>query len=612
MSIKYIVGKTIFFMLLVGFIMLFSLAFGQDNVLIGVMVVVAALMMIPRDLSTRPVMNLSGLIALNLTLGIGAYMSLINPWTGIFINFSVVFVTTYVLMHNLRSSVYFPFLLGYAFILSMPVPAEGLPLRFVSLVAGALFIFVLNVLINRKGRSAPLKGISGLLEALSEIARERAKGKDVDITSIEKMSKDIISMMHWKVKDNYYTSSTNQSMVGMAVGLRMIARQVKNGDHSEKSLIELADLLQFIKGDNITSVEEVHSAIAEYIGKHPFEKDITSGLKMLDAEIGCVYECDGTVGSDKVPRAFRIKTQLRENLREDSVKFTFAVRMAIMITFWSFVGDYFELENSKWLVFTSIALVQPYMEGAAEKSKHRIVGTIAGVIIFIILTPLTASEGMVTLLMLAVGYISTVLDPDRYDVEMTFITLCSLLMATTLFPESPLVEERLLYILLGVVCATIANRIILPYRLADETRDLSNRYMSVTRNTIRELRSSLEGKGDCQKSTALMVTSHSLSEKIRMNNDSDPRTSVTELLNGQDLLMESGTYLRNIARSNGLSDHTKRESIALIDLYGPDGKMDIPDDLTTDDEYVNGVAGILRIYRDCRGTAGMVRRFNGI
>ena len=58
MDARTLAGKTLFFVLICVFVSGFSGVFGQENSLVGVIIIVLALTMLSRDLSVRPVWNL--------------------------------------------------------------------------------------------------------------------------------------------------------------------------------------------------------------------------------------------------------------------------------------------------------------------------------------------------------------------------------------------------------------------------------------------------------------------------------------------------------------------------------------------------------------------------
>lgn len=100
MNFKTFMGKNVMFVAIIIFIVLFMYAFGSENVLIGVMMITAALMMLSKNLTGKPVKSLAGLVGINVTLGIGSLLASFNPWLGLITNFTVVFGVTFVLMQT--------------------------------------------------------------------------------------------------------------------------------------------------------------------------------------------------------------------------------------------------------------------------------------------------------------------------------------------------------------------------------------------------------------------------------------------------------------------------------------------------------------------------------
>ena len=88
-----LVKKSAFFIAICLFVGMFSSIFGEENSLVGVTVVVLALMMFGKDLSVKPLWNLGGLLAIMLSMGLGSYASLLNPFLGVPINLVIVFLT---------------------------------------------------------------------------------------------------------------------------------------------------------------------------------------------------------------------------------------------------------------------------------------------------------------------------------------------------------------------------------------------------------------------------------------------------------------------------------------------------------------------------------------
>src|SRR3712207_1707328 len=133
---------------------MFKLIFGQDNILIGVTTITAILMLLEKDLTFSPISNTFKLLALNIFIGISAYIASSNMYLAIFINFITIFLLSYRLCYSLTNSIYLPFSLQYIFILANPVGNDKLLIRFYSLIFGAICIMLTQIIFNRNKMSS--------------------------------------------------------------------------------------------------------------------------------------------------------------------------------------------------------------------------------------------------------------------------------------------------------------------------------------------------------------------------------------------------------------------------------------------------------------------------
>lgn len=125
--------------------------------------------------------------------------------------------------------------------------------------------------------------------------------------------------------------------------------------------------------DDLASYENDSMSLDEFCSRadgflqrnHDADLAILASVKAIMLELTALENSEDMVDKDgEVPRAFKFRTIMKENLRTDSVRFAFAVRMAVLFTVWAFIWQYWELENAKWLLFTTVAIVQPYVEGS--------------------------------------------------------------------------------------------------------------------------------------------------------------------------------------------------------------------------------------------------------
>ena len=551
MDAKTLINKSLFFLALCLFVGIFTAIFGQKNSLVGVFVVIIALMMLGRDLSVRPLSNLMSLMMFTLAMGFGAFISLMNPFLGIVVNFSFVFLTTFITMHDMKSPMHFPFLLGYAFMMSMPVTLEELPIRILALMVGSILTVGLNVLLNRnKMERTCHNAIVSMCDAIGKECDKVLSGSITTTDELDKVCSNVNSTVYDRLKDGFFINPKDRPVMDLVASLQSLGRSICLRERDPRIVKEVASLM-----DDLASYENDSMSLDEFCSRadgflqrnHDADLAILASVKAIMLELTALENSEDMVDEDgEVPRAFKFRTIMKENLRTDSVRFTFAVRMAVLFTVWAFIWQYWELENAKWLLFTTVAIVQPYVEGSWTKSSMRIVGTLVGACIFIALVSLFGGTAeSLAIVTLMISYIYTVVDPKRYDLMMIFVTLMALLAASMADPSEPVVLERVLYILAGVVLATLANHVLLPYHIRDENLKLSARYLEISSRQLDNLAKAAKGDMDCTEDRFLRLTANNISAKIQVNvgRDSDPQ--VEKLLAAQNAFMAGCVMLSN-------------------------------------------------------------------
>lgn len=606
MDAKTVAGKTVFFILICLFVAVFSTVFGQDNALVGVVIVVLALMMLGKDLSVRPLWNLGGLLVFTLAMGVGAFVSTYfdNAFLGLAINFSFVFLTTFVTMHDLNSPMHFPFLLGYAFMLSVPVPMEDLPVRILALVLGSVFIVALNVAINHNSRRMTShRGIIAICEEVKACRNGIVDGSEVTPDRLDDLCYGLNRRIYDRLKDRFFTTPNDRTLLDLVISLQIMGNTVCTEVRDARTLGGLSGLMDEVcrHEEGSEDIDAVCSAIDGFLSTHTDAAPaIVSALRTMRDELRHLAQRDGGDGydGDSVPKAFRMRTVMRENLRTDSVKFTFALRMAILFSVWGFVWQNWDLENAKWLVFTTVALVQPYVEGAWRKSVMRVTGTLVGVAVFVVALMLSDGDTMVlSAILMVANYIYTVLDPKRYDVMMIFITLSALIAASMSTTADDAIFERVMFILLGVALATVANHVMMPYHLRDENIDLAGRYLSISRGQIESLGPLAEGRGDASRDAALVLTATNISAKMGMNVSRDGDPQVERFLMGQNSITAQCRMLTKVLPGSGEECRKRVASLVSSSDWPAQASDGAQDGLDGDDaEIVKTVVNVLSTY----------------
>lgn len=143
------------------------------------------------------------------------------------------------------------------------------------------------------------------------------------------------------------------------------------------------------------------------------------------------------------------------NIDIHSLQTNFSLRMAIGITIAIFIGTIFDFTKGMWITSTVLSLTQPYYNDIKEKIGQRLVGTVIGAIIFIILFNFLIPKSLDSIVLLVIGYIYSFIKP--YKIQMIFVTLNSLAAAMILFDTSISVPMRIFFVIIGIVIAVLVN-----------------------------------------------------------------------------------------------------------------------------------------------------------
>ena len=614
MDARTLAGKTLFFVLICVFVSGFSGVFGQENSLVGVIIIVLALTMLSRDLSVRPVWNLGVMCACTLAMGTLSFLSvwLGDPFVGAALNFMFVFGACFYALHDLSSPMHFPFLLGYAFMLSAPIGAEGIPLRVAALLLGSVFVVGLNVLFHHVSRGRRERdGMVAICREVSSLCTTVKAGSVATTDRLDGLCSTMDCYLYERLKSRFVSRPGDRRMLDVVVSLQVIGTAVCDRERDPAVLDGIAGisdaLASFQQGDDM---QPLLDRIDSFLRERDADPETRTALRILRDDLWRMSFSTTEERFDEadVPASFRAGTILRENMRLDSVRFTFSFRMALMFSLCAFAWQYSGDENAKALVFTTIAMVQPYLEGTARRTAMRLLGTFVGILAAIASLVIAGGDlGTLTAILLVANYVFTVTAPKRYEVMMAFITLSSLLTAMMTNPPETILTERVAMIIAGVLIASIANRVILPYRLADENIVLGGRYVDVTGGQIRSLADAADGRRDPMGETALVLRAATISSKMRMNVTSRRDLAVEMLLSRQDNLT---ARIMLLSRSMETADSRCRRIIRdMVGGFDPSGPPETVDTDGLDDkeaDLVREAAGILDGYRRDRALYGRI------
>lgn len=144
------------------------------------------------------------------------------------------------------------------------------------------------------------------------------------------------------------------------------------------------------------------------------------------------------------PEHYRFKT-LVEHLNFESATFRYALRLTAAMLLGLIIGKFINLQNEYWILLTIVVIMRPGYGLTKQRSKHRIIGTILGGILGILLLIFVDNIhilSIITIFSMLFGYW---LSASDYRIGVTFVTLYVILIYGILNAEA---ESAFIYRLL--------------------------------------------------------------------------------------------------------------------------------------------------------------------
>lgn len=530
---QLIISKTLIFIFVLLFVTGFQAVFGQQNVLIGVTTVVALLMYLERDLTVSPGKNLLMLLSINLLQGVLGQLAILNPWIGLPLNFLAMFIVGYFFTSTIKKPFYIAFGLQYLFILTTPVSLGDFPMRLLSLVTGAIVIMITQWLFNRhklsKQSDKYLVQTCEHLQAKINLIRDNQENPQLD-SKIYSSINELRKIIYFRRIKGYYL--THESRVRLKISvclekLHLILSRTNKKDFHPDALTVLNQELDMIK-DFIENRTPLSNHSLDTLDKsftqteNVYILEMLSTLKLLHELLIYIDTSESTELNKvekvlEVPKIYRIHYHHFKNLSKHSVRFTYAIRLGITIAIAAFISDYFHIEDGRWLIFTVFSITQPYSEIAKFRFKERIIGTLIGAAIFIVLFSLFKDPTNRSFLVLIAGYLNSF--AVQYRNIVWTVTISALGSASLMGDPNILTIRRLSLVLAGIGLGMLANRFILPHTLEKGTKELMETYKQTTKEMLREVHGYLIHQQNAHTINNLFAITTLMEERIVSNNE---------------------------------------------------------------------------------------------
>lgn len=556
--------------------------FGEKNMMIAFPIALTSAVLGRQNFKVKTFNKTIRILVIDLIIVTLAYLSRLNLVMGIFVNFVGVFLITYTITTPYDPTFYKPFIMLYVFTQYAWVPLSKMPSRYLAVIFGVLIIVICNKIVKEINEKSLLgKSISKSLSLISESLNDILKGdyskeKELECTNVMRALAYKVYVSRYK---DYLTTTLGQIQFKIFMDiehLNLFLRKVKEGysnnEISKKEIKDLINLLGKVKdfSDGKIDVEQVVNQTNRYVNRYIKEakygyeisiilinlsKNINSLNSLDKKDINKVYE--------KWQRSYLDKRRytFKEYFRKDSIRFKFAMRMAITLTLSLLIGEFLGFYKIIWAIITIMSVIQPYYEETLKKTKDRVVGNTLAIIFTGIVINIIDNKFVTIAILVASLYLLYAF--KEYHKISLFAAIASISVAALSNNINELLIYRISYVIIGVLIVMIANKFVYPYKLKDGIRQLEEKISRYNEMLIREGKLYLKDKGDIHIVRDIIIHLTLMNQKLYLRNLQYGDEEV-------DRFIDDNTYLAieigySILMSYGKSEEFKKIKLKEID-----------------------------------------------
>jgi uncharacterized membrane protein YccC len=532
------IGKPVMlFLVILMFVGLYGMLFGSENVTIGVSTGLAVLIYLSRDLTANPVKNTLKLILFNVVMGLVAYLSSLNLFLAVPINFISLFTIAAALSYTISSPISTPFSMQYIFLIANPVSLEALPLRLAALVTGAIIIMAVQWLVNRNRvakRSSQIFPVIIKNLSLKTAAINHGEDRKPFDDAIRAATSQLKRSLYDARIDHYFFTRESEIDLDLAIAfeqLNELLPQLAEVPDRNTLFNDLGLLLRQIgacvQAKNLT--ESAAIGFDRFFEQYGDEDSAALAVLGVITQLAFVKDGLDAMGQPEPRRATspgrtrpaRDVRRYRVKLSIDALSLSYGFRLALAISVCAFLVNYFALAHGSWLLFTISSLTYPFYEMSRQKTGLRISGTIIGGVIVIVIFSILhlQNAGMLVLL---VSLFLTIVFMNQYVFSMIFTTITAISSLVLIDNAAMLSLDRIVYVIIGGILVMVLSKFVLPYTEKDAQNDLLRMYDEIIVNFFKDIKSSSNYTTDFKlKMMNLLLTTTLIEDKLTAFEESE-------------------------------------------------------------------------------------------
>ncbi|XZM34003.1 FUSC family protein [Clostridium perfringens] len=557
MNIKRFKLPLIFAVLSVVLMGGYKTIFGVENTIIGLIIAMASYAFLRLDLTSYPIYKSMIFLILNLFLAISAYISAINPFVGLIINFLILFTVSFIYTTEFKNVISYIFLLLYVYMWEYPISLDELPRRLVAMGVGVFIIIGIHILFNRRNfkknsNSIIIRSIRNIQKEICHIINESYREKEN--IYIDSELRKLLILIEGRNNNKFIENNKDDIYFNIVLILERINSIInKVGKINNKSK-DVIDYLNSLNHDleNITLFLErkvdcineekddlnKSSTINNWAEKeYTFLEECTELIRLLEKNINNLYEYNRKKSRKRIKVKFNLKELLIGNssLKMKNLRVAYSLKLAIAVSLIMFIVDLFKIPQGRWIVTSVYVVIQPYEEETLTKAIKRFKGTIIGVIIYISIFTFFPHIIPLELLLLILMFLYFV--QKDYEKKVVCTALMTLSFGLSRSTVGYLAFYRFLFVIIGIVIALGINKLIFPQSIKNSIYDLKERYLELTSKLLYELKSILYEEKYNENTVKLLLDCNLIESKLMENKLIAENLELKDLVDKQSIIL---------------------------------------------------------------------------
>ena len=560
MNIKRFKLPLIFAVLSVVLMGLYKTIFGVENTIIGLIIAMASYAFLRLDLTSYPIYKSMIFLILNLFLAISAYISAINPFVGLIINFLILFTVSFIYTTEFKNVISYIFLLLYVYMWEYPISLDELPRRLVAMGVGVFIIIGIHILFNRRNfkknsNNIIIKSIKNIQMEICHIINESYEEKEN--IYIDSELRKLLVLIEGRNNNKFIENHKDDIYFNIVLILERINSIINKAGKINNKSKDVINYLNSLNHDleNITLFLERK---VEYIDEqkddlskgftinnwtekeYAFLEECTELIRLLEKNINNLYEYNRKKSRKRIKVKFNLKELLIGNssLKVKHLRVAYSLKLAIAVSVIMFIVDLFKIPQGRWIVTSVYVVIQPYEEETLTKAIKRFKGTIIGVIIYISI--FTFFPHIIPLELLLLILMFFYFFQKDYDKKVVCTALMTLSFGLSRSTVGSLAFYRFFFVIIGIVIALGVNKLIFPQSVKNSIYDLKERYLELTNKLLCELKSILYEDEYNENTVKLLLDCNLIESKLMENK------LIAENLELKDLVYKQSIILNKI------------------------------------------------------------------